>query len=71
MKGRRTFTADEIHQIETLLRRLRRAQRDEQKPVRELLRRRYRFYVSDFGRRLTADDVERLIAQGVIRVRVK
>ena len=35
------------------------------------LRRHYRFYVSDFGRRgarLTADDVERLIAQGVIRV---
>ncbi len=69
MKGRRSFSANEIQGIETTLRQLPRCDASRRKALQRALRRRYRFYASDFtsrGRRLTADEVEQLIAQGVI-----
>lgn len=71
MKGRRAFSTSEIQRIELALRDAHRLDRSPRRRLLTALRRHYRFYVSDFvrcGTRLTADDVERLIAQGVIRV---
>jgi hypothetical protein len=72
MKGRARFEANEIHAIEYALAVMDRSDGARKRQLQGMLRRTYRFYVSDFapsGRRLRADDVERLIAQGVIRVR--
>lgn len=73
MRGRETFTVDEIHRIETALRQASRAEPRRRDALHRLLRRDYRFYVSDFARRrrLTSEDIEELIAQGVIRVRFR
>ena len=71
MKGRRAFSTSEIQRIEFTLRDADRLDTSRRRRVLTALRRHYRFYVSDYvrrGARLTADDVERLIAQGVIRV---
>lgn len=71
MSGRRAFSTSEIQRIEVTLRDADRLDASRRRRLLTALRRHYRFYVSDFGRRgarLTADDVERLIAQGVIRV---
>lgn len=72
MKGRSTFSANELHAIETTLRQLPRTEGWRRRSLHERLRRRYRFYVSDFKRDrrpFTADDVELLVSQGVIRIR--
>lgn len=71
MKGRRAFSTGEIQRIEMALRDAARVDRSRRRRLLVSLRRHYRFYVSDFvrrGARLTADELERLIAQGVIRV---
>jgi hypothetical protein len=71
MKGRRAFSTSEMHRIELALRDAARLDVPRRRRLLGSLRRHYRFYVSDYvsrGVRLTADDVERLIAQGVIRV---
>jgi hypothetical protein len=71
VKGRRAFSTSEIQRIELTLRDAYRLDDSRRRGLLTALRRHYRFYVSDFvrrGARLTADDVERLIAQGVIRV---
>jgi hypothetical protein len=71
MSGRRSFSTSEIHRIELTLRDADRVDASRRSRLLTALRRHYRFYVSDFARRgarLTANDVERLIAQGVIRV---
>jgi hypothetical protein len=71
MKGRRSFSLAEIERIETTIGQLARVDAHRRRRLLETLRRELRFYASDFvrrGRRLTADEVERLIGQGVIRV---
>jgi hypothetical protein len=71
MKGRRSFSLAEIERIETTIGQLPRVDPNRRRRLLETLRRELRFYASDFarrGRRLTADEVERLIGQGVIRV---
>jgi hypothetical protein len=71
MKGRATFSANELHGIELTVGQLARSDSRRRRELLATLRRHYRFYVSDFvrrGARLTGDDVERLVAQGVIRV---
>ena len=71
MSGRRAFSTSEIQRIELTLRDADRLDPSRRRRLLTTLRSHYRFYVSDFvrrGARLTADDVEHLIAQGVIRV---
>jgi hypothetical protein len=71
MKGRASFSIDEIGRIETTIGQLARVDASRRRSLLESLRREHRFYASDFsrrGRRLTSDEVERLIGQGVIRV---
>lgn len=71
MKGRRSFGLNELHAIEHTLTQLERCDRPRRRTLQRSLRRDFRFYASDFarrGRRLTAGDVEQLVAQGVIRV---
>ncbi len=71
MKGRTSFSTNEMHGIELALGELARSDPSRRRRLQRALRRHYRFYVSDFvrgGARLTVDEFERLIAQGVIRV---
>ena len=71
MKGRTSFSTGEIQCIEMALRDAARLDTSRRRLLLVSLRRHYRFYVSDFvrrGARLTGDELERLIAQGVIRV---
>lgn len=71
MKGRQAFSTSEIQRIELTLRDAGRVDRLRRRRLLVTLRRHYRFYVSDYvrrGARLTGDELERLIAQGVIRV---
>jgi hypothetical protein len=71
MKGRTSFSTREIQCIEIALRDAARVDTCRRRRLLFSLRRHYHFYVSDFvrrGRRLSGDDFERLIAQGVIRV---
>jgi hypothetical protein len=71
MKGRTSFSTTEIQCIEIALRNAARLDTSPRRRLFVSLRRHYRFYVSDFvrrGGRLSGDDFERLIAQGVIRV---
>ena len=71
MRGRTAFSTNEIQCIEMALRDAARLDTSPRRRLLVSLRRHYRFYVSDFvrrGARLSGDDFERLIAQGVIRV---
>jgi hypothetical protein len=71
MKGRTSFSTREIQCIEMALRDAARVDSSRRRRLMLSLRRHYRFYVSDFARRgarLSGDDFERLISQGVIRV---
>lgn len=71
MRGRTAFSASEIQRIEVALRDCARVEPSRRRRLLDTLRHRYRFYVSDYARRggrLTPDDFERLIAQGIIRV---
>jgi hypothetical protein len=71
MRGRQTFGLNEIHAIEHTLTQLDRCEPRRRRSLQGRLRRQFSFYASDFrrgARRLTTEDVERLISQGVIRV---
>jgi hypothetical protein len=71
VKGRASFSLAEIERIETAIGQLPRVDAHGRRRLLEVLRRELRFYPSDFarrGKRLTADEVERLIGQGVIHV---
>ena len=71
MKGRTAFSTSEIQCIELALRDAARVDPPRRRRLLMSLRRHYRFYASDYvrrGARLTGDELERLIAQGVIRV---
>jgi hypothetical protein len=71
MRGRATFALNELHAIEHTLGEMTRCEGERRRRLQEMLRRQYRFYVSDFARsgtRLTSDEFERLVSQGVIAV---
>ena len=71
MKGRRSFSIAEIERIETAIGQLASADANGRRRLLQTLRRELRFYASDFarrGRRLSSDEIARLIGQGVIRV---
>jgi hypothetical protein len=67
------FTAEEAADIQLLLGRIRRADRSQQKILRDELRRRLGFYISDFHdggpRGYTAADFDRDVAARRIEVR--
>ena len=73
MKGRWQFSQTEAHGIRAELLALRRADRTEQKRIRQRIRRQYEFYITDFGfqgrRGFTVADFERLVAAGRIAIR--
>jgi hypothetical protein len=58
MAGRMSFTRDETEQLRSLLRELRRADRDRQKTIRARMRR-MGFYITD---------LDELISRGTIKV---
>lgn len=70
MKGRTSFTQDEVARIRELLNLKERALRSAQKGLRQKLRN-MGFYITDFvsdQRGFTARDLERLLQTGAIRV---
>jgi len=70
MAGRMSFTCDEIEELRSLLRELRRADRDTQKRIRARMRR-IGFYITDFSHDadgFTASDLDELISRGTIKV---
>lgn len=67
---RHVFTETELDQIKSLLKQVRRSDRDRQKSLRNQLRR-MGFYISDYATDqagFTASDVDRLVARGTITV---
>lgn len=70
MKGRSTFSAEEIKSIRALLKALRRADRAQQKSIRASLRR-GGFYITDFTDDqvgFTASDLDELVSRGTVNV---
>jgi hypothetical protein len=70
MAGRMSFTRDEIEQLRSSLRELRRADRNRQKTIRARMRR-MGFYITDFSHDadgFTASDLDDLISRGTIKV---
>jgi hypothetical protein len=67
MGGRMTFSSSEIDELRSLLRELRRADRDRQKSIRARMRR-MGFYITDFSHDadgFTASDLNEMIARGI------
>lgn len=70
MGGRLTFTKDEISEIRSLLRELRRADASRQKTIRARMRR-IGFYITDFSHDadgFTVSDLDEMISRGTIKV---
>lgn len=70
LQGRDTFSRKEIEKLKELLERKARADPDEQKKIRQQMRR-MDFYISDFdptGRGFLAADLEDLVRNGTIKV---
>ncbi len=71
VKGKDHFYQDEAASITSILRRIRRSGRENQKRLRETLRKKHGFYISDFARStsgFTAEDFAALIDSGRITV---
>ncbi len=71
VKGKDSFTAGEAKAIRDLLRQVRRLDRNEQKRLRRILRRRHCFYITDFDRSsagFTAADFDNPITRGAITI---
>ncbi|RWA45668.1 hypothetical protein AU476_01135 [Cupriavidus sp. UYMSc13B] len=71
MRGKSTFSQAEAERVRELLRRVRRADRDEQKQIRDRLRIDVGFYISDFTRSnagFTAADFDSLVECGTIKI---
>jgi len=69
MKGKEEFSANEADSIRSLLREIRKTEREQQKKLRETLRKKFRFYITDFdssSRGFTASDFDTLIGNGQI-----
>ncbi len=72
MQGRSDFSATEAHAIRMILRKIRRADRSDQKNLRRTLREKYRLYITDFDtsrRGFSEADFHALVDQGVISIR--
>lgn len=71
-KGRVFFTATEIERIKNLIGDKQGRPMEEQKALRERLRKEYGFFITDFGNfdgGITVDDVDRLIANDEIHLK--
>ena len=71
MKGHRKFPSQEVISIRRILSELRMTNRNTQKQLREVLRKDYKFYVSDFDRSrkgFTVADFDGLIESGEIEI---
>lgn len=72
MKGRDSFTPQELDAIRSLLRRIRSSPREEQKRLRHAMRHEHHFYISDFTDStagFTAEDIDALVRSGRITTR--
>ncbi len=71
MKGKSIFSAIEAARVRELLRKVRRADRAEQKALRDRLRNEVGFYISDFTRSntgFTAADFDSLVERAAIKI---
>jgi hypothetical protein len=71
MKGKTIFSKSEAARARDLLRRIRAADRDKQKSLRDCLRKEVCFYITDFTKSsagFTVADFDRLVEQGTITV---
>lgn len=72
MKGKKTFTKEEIAKIRENLKAKHQTPSEDKKSWRDILRRRCKFYITDFGsrgsREFNETDLDRLIADGSITV---
>lgn len=71
MKGKSVFSLAEAERVRELLRKIRRAERDEQKKLRDCLRLNVGFYISDFTRStagFTEADFDSLVKRGTIKI---
>ena len=69
--SRRWFAGGEAEEIRSLLDKVRRAERPEQKVLRKTLRSRFRFFISELmpdSSGMTRSDFDELVARGVIRI---
>jgi len=72
MRTRSTYEERELAAIRSLLEELRRSPRERQKVLRGRLRRKHRFFISDFerpGSGFRPEDLDRLVSEGTIRMR--
>ena len=70
-EGSYTFTVSEVEAIRAFLVDLRAEDRGAQKRIRQTLRTRYRFFISDFSVRrkgFTAANLDRMVRRNVIRI---
>ncbi|MGM3411934.1 hypothetical protein [Ralstonia holmesii] len=71
MKGKSIFSLAEAERVRELLRMVRRAERDEQKKLRNRLRLSVGFYISDFTKStagFTEADFDSLVKRGAIKI---
>ena len=71
MRGKRNFSAADANAIRAILRELRSADESSQKKLRNILRKKYEFYITDFDtsrRGFTEADFNSLLDKGVINV---
>jgi hypothetical protein len=71
MKGKNHFSQAEAASITSILRQVRRSDRESQKRLRDTLRTKHRFYISDFTSSttgFTAEDFAALIESGQVTV---
>ncbi|MHA6913918.1 hypothetical protein ACQUJO_12350 [Ralstonia pseudosolanacearum] len=71
MKGKSIFSPAEAKRIREILRKVRRADRDEQKKLRDCLRLNVDFYTSDFTRSnagFTEANFDSLVKRGTIKI---
>ena len=72
MRGENCFSVADANKIRQLLKELRQADRTEQKKLRDVLRGKYRFYITDFdtsGSGFTVTDFDNLVNRGRITIR--
>ena len=71
IKGKRTFTQDEFNRLRELVLELRRAYGDDQKPIRDKMRK-IGFYITDFSvsgpAGFTESDLKDLVQTGQIKI---
>ncbi|WP_233810290.1 hypothetical protein [Paraburkholderia sp. HP33-1] len=71
MKGRTVFSASDADRVRALLSQVRDADRDQQKALRDRLRKELGFYISDFtgsNAGFTAADFDSLVIKGTVKI---